>query len=57
METPIHSLVDFIDDKTYEIETREMEIPIDHTYGYGMILPRVIKPSIGQALPYQKKKL
>lgn len=40
METPVRSVVDFIDDKTYEITRKTMDIPIEHTDGCGMILPR-----------------
>ena len=37
-ETMVNSVVDFIDDKTYTVERREMEVPIPHTDGCGMIL-------------------
>ena len=38
METMVNGIVDFIDDKTYEIERKTMDIPISHTDGCGMIL-------------------
>jgi hypothetical protein len=54
METLVNCTVDFIDDKTYEIETKNMDIPIEHTDGCGMILPRVSKNSIMVRLPWVK---
>jgi hypothetical protein len=38
METMVKGEVDFIDDITYEIERKIMDIPISHTDGAGMIL-------------------
>lgn len=37
-ETFVKSTVDFIDDETYEITRKEMDIPICHTDGCGMML-------------------
>ncbi|WP_405169315.1 RNA dependent RNA polymerase [Paenibacillus sp. FSL H3-0286] len=54
METLVHSVVDFIDDKTYEIETKEMDISIEHTDGCGMMLPRINKASMMVRLPWVK---
>ena len=54
METLVNCTVDFIDDKTYEIETKNMDIPIEHTDGCGMILPRVSKNSMMVRLPWVK---
>ena len=41
METLVRGTVDYIDDKTYEITRQEMDVPINHTDGCGMILPRL----------------
>lgn len=54
METTVRSLVDFIDDKTYEIERKEMDIEINHTDGCGMILPSISKKSFMCRLPFVK---
>jgi hypothetical protein len=54
METTVRSLVDFIDDKTYEIERKEMDIEISHTDGCGMILPSISKKSFMCRLPFVK---
>lgn len=49
-ESMVNSEVDFIDHETYEIERRVMDIPIEHTDGCGMILPRISrKPFMGRA--------
>ena len=37
-ESNVLGTVDFIDDKTYEIERRDMEVPIPHTDGCGIML-------------------
>ena len=54
METLVNGLVDFIDDKTYEIERKYMDIPITHTDGCGMILPKVSKKNFMIRLPWVK---
>jgi hypothetical protein len=54
LETTVHSLVDYIDHKTYEITRQEMDIPIEHTDGCGMILPRKSKKSFMCRLPWIK---
>lgn len=41
METLVRGMVDYIDDKTYSITRQEMDIPINHTDGCGMVLPRL----------------
>ena len=46
METMVNGVVDFIDDKTYEITRKKMDIPICHTDGCGMILPKKSKKSM-----------
>jgi len=54
METPVRSIVDFIDEKTYQIERKEMDILINHTDGCGMILPRKSKKSFMLRMPWIK---
>ncbi|WP_029518055.1 hypothetical protein [Paenibacillus polymyxa] len=54
MCTTVKSMVDFIDDKTYKIERKEMDIPIEHTDGCGMILPRKSKKAMMIRLPWVK---
>jgi hypothetical protein len=54
METNVRNVVDFIDDNTYEVERKEMDIPITHTDGCGMVLPRVTKKSMMIRLPWIK---
>lgn len=54
METDVMSIVDFIDDKTYKIERKWMNIPITHTDGCGMILPRKSKKGMMVRLPWVK---
>lgn len=45
LETNVYCEVDYIDDKTYTIERKTMNIPIEHTDGAGMILPNRTKKS------------
>lgn len=54
LETKVHSLVDYIDRETYEITRQEMDIPIEHTDGCGMILPRKSNKSFMCRLPWIK---
>lgn len=54
METMVTSVVDFIDDKTYEITRKEMEVPINHMDGCGIMLPSVSKKSMMIRLPWVK---
>ncbi|MFE4571308.1 RNA dependent RNA polymerase [Paenibacillus chitinolyticus] len=54
METTVRSLVDFVDDKNYVITRQEMDIPINHTDGIGMILPKKNKKSMMIRLPWIK---
>jgi len=54
METIVHSLVDYIDEKTYNITRKEMNIMINHTDGCGMILPSVSKKSFMIRMPWVK---
>lgn len=53
-ETEIETEVDFIDDNTYEIERKKMKIPINHTDGCGMILPKASKKAFMTRLPWVK---
>ena len=54
METMVHGIVDFIDHKTYSVERREMEIPITHTDGCGMVLPSCCGKNTMVRLPWVK---
>jgi hypothetical protein len=54
LETNVFSEVDFIDNKTFEIERKKMNIPITHTDGCGMILPKKSKKSFMCRLPFLK---
>ena len=54
METMVNGVVDFIDDKTYEITRQSMDINIVHTDGCGMYLPSVSKKSMMVRLPWVK---
>ncbi|OZB99080.1 hypothetical protein CJP46_02405 [Paenibacillus sp. XY044] len=54
METPVQSIVDYIDDETYEITRQSMNIAIEHTDGCGMILPRKSKKGMMVRLPWIK---
>jgi hypothetical protein len=54
LETNVHSLVDYINHKTYEITRQTMDIPIEHTDGCGMILPRKSKKAFMCRLPWVK---
>ncbi len=52
--SPVQTTVDFIDDRTYEITRQDMEFPIVHTDGCGMILPRKSVKSMMVRLPWVK---
>lgn len=54
LETMVSGIVDSIDDKSFEIERREMSVPIPHTDGCGMILPKRSKKSFMVRLPFIK---
>lgn len=54
LETEVKGLVDYIDNKTFDIERIEMDIPINHTDGCGMILPRLSKKPFMVRLPWIK---
>jgi len=52
--TKVHGEVDFIDDVTYQVERREMDIGIEHTDGCGLMLPSVSKKNFMVRLPWIK---
>ncbi|MGM7720511.1 RNA dependent RNA polymerase [Metabacillus sp. Hm71] len=54
LETKVYSLVDHIDHNTYEITRKEMNIPIEHTDGCGIMLPKVSDKSFMVRLPWIK---
>lgn len=54
METVVTGVVDYIDDTTFDITRKEMGIPIAHTDGCGMILPRVSKKNFMVRMPWIK---
>ena len=53
-ETLVNGEVDYIDSKTYEIERRRMDVPINHSDGCGIILPRVNNKNFMIRLPWVK---
>jgi hypothetical protein len=54
LETDVFSEVDFINRNTFEITRKKMNIPITHTDGCGMILPKKSKKSFMVRLPFVK---
>ena len=42
-ETDVNGVVDFINDKDYSITRKQMDVPIEHTDGCGMVLPSKCK--------------
>lgn len=55
LETDVVGTVDFISDKTYEIERKEnIQIPVPHTDGCGMVLPLMSKKNMMIRLPWVK---
>lgn len=53
-ETVVNGMVDFIDEKTYDITRKEMGVPITHTDGCGMILPILSKKNFMVRAPWIK---
>ena len=43
METLVNETVDLINDSDYSITRTQMDVPINHTDGCGMILPESAK--------------
>jgi len=54
LETEVNSIFDYINRDTYEITRKSMKVPIEHTDGCGMILPKKSKKSFMTRLPYVK---
>lgn len=54
METLVRGEVDFINDKTYKITRVKMSIPITHTDGCGMYLPKINNKNMMVRLPWLK---
>ncbi|MET3505591.1 RNA dependent RNA polymerase [Halalkalibacter oceani] len=54
LETDVFGEVDYIDDKTFDVTRRSMSVPIPHTDGCGMILPKVSSKSFMVRLPFIK---
>lgn len=54
LETKVVSNFDFIDRDTYEITPQELSVPIEHTDGCGMVLPKKSKKAFMVRLPYVK---
>lgn len=53
-ETNVQGTVDFIDEITYTVERKEMDVPITHTDGAGMMLPSVSSKNFMVRLPWIK---
>lgn len=53
-ETNVNGLVDYIDDKSYTVERVQMDVPITHTDGVGMILPSLSDHNFMVRLPWMK---
>jgi hypothetical protein len=53
-ETEVTGEVDYIDYNTYVIERKTMPVPIPHTDGCGMILPKVSRRNFMVRLPWVK---
>ncbi len=54
METLVEGFVDYIDHITYEITRIDMKVPVPHTDGCGMILPKVSDINFMVRLPWMK---
>ena len=53
-ETEVYGEVDYIDNKTFEITRKFMNVPIPHSDGCGWILPSVNKKNFMVRLPWVK---
>lgn len=53
-ETAVPGLVDFIDEKDYSIHRQQMDVPITHTDGCGMVLPSVSSKNFMVRAPWIK---
>jgi hypothetical protein len=54
METLVEGDVDFISDATYTITRKTMQVPVTHTDGCGMILPKISQKNMMVRLPWMK---
>lgn len=54
METLVSGEVDYINDTTYEIIRKTMQVPITHTDGCGMALPQKVSKNMMIRLPWIK---
>jgi hypothetical protein len=52
--TLVPGIVDFIDDKDYSVTRKNMDVPIEHTDGCGMVLPRKCRANMMVRLPWVK---
>ncbi len=50
-ENTVHGVVDYIDDKTFEITRMEHDLPVAQVDGVGMMLPCVSNVSFMTRLP------
>lgn len=50
----VHGVVDHVDDVTYTVERKEMDIEIEHTDGCGMMLPSVSGHNFMLRMPWVK---
>lgn len=50
----VHGTVDHVDDETYTVARKEMDIEIEHTDGCGMMLPSVSKKNFMIRMPWVK---
>lgn len=53
-ETKISATVDFVDDKNFSVTRKQMEVPITHSDGCGMILPKLSSKNFMVRLPWVK---
>lgn len=53
-ETNVNGNVDFVDHITYTVQRKNMDVPITHTDGCGMILPSLSKKNFMVRLPWVK---
>lgn len=53
-ETMVNGEVDYIDNKTFEVTRKTMDIPVPHSDGCGWVLPSVNKKNFMARLPWVK---
>ena len=53
-EAPVHGVVDHVDDETYTVQRKAMDISIEHTDGCGMMLPCVSDRNFMIRMPWVK---